>query len=85
MPGACESFFEGVHGQKLIRGSKNVAIGRFCIGEYDENRHHIFRTLVLFMVVNNITTGTILVVLVIIVVIVVVNDIVNIAHYVSLL
>jgi len=37
------------------------------------------------MVVNNITTGTILVVLVIIVVIVVVNDIVNIAHYLSLL
>ena len=35
------------------------------------------------MVVNNITTGTILVVLVIIVVIVVVNDIVNIAHYLS--
>lgn len=37
------------------------------------------------MVVNNITTGTILVVLVIIVVIVVVNDIINIAHYLSLL
>jgi hypothetical protein len=37
------------------------------------------------MVVNNITTGTILVVLVIIVVIVVVNEIVNIAHYLSLL
>ncbi len=42
LPGACESFIEGVHGQKLLRGSKNVSIGRFCIGEYDENRHHIF-------------------------------------------
>ena len=42
LPGACESFLEGVHGQKLLRGSKNVSIGRFCIGEYDENRHHIF-------------------------------------------
>ena len=42
--GSCESFFEGVHGLKLIRGSKNVAIGGFCIGGYDENRHHIFRS-----------------------------------------
>ena len=42
LPGACESFIEGVHGQKLLRGSKNVSIGRFGIGEYDENRHHIF-------------------------------------------
>ncbi len=44
LPGSCEIFFEGVHGLKLIRGSKNVAIGGFCIGGYDENRHHIFRS-----------------------------------------
>ncbi len=42
LPGACESFIEGVLGQKLLRRPKNVSIGRFGIGEYDENRHHNF-------------------------------------------